>query len=193
MELCRDLDLDGLTPSATTTAAVVGAVSVPVVTMIRPRHDAGFRVSATDAAAMLKDLEAARRSGARGVVLGVLDHRGAVDAALLVELVEAAGLPVTFHKAFDQTPDPMAALAQLMDAGVARILTSGAAPTAWEGRDILRALVEEAGERLSVVGAGRVRADHAVALVHDTGLREVHARAEAVPELIDALSAARGG
>jgi copper homeostasis protein len=83
-------------------------------------------------------------------------------------------LPLTFHRAFDRCADPLDALERLIELGFSRVLSSGGASSAWEGRARLAQLVERAGERLRVVAAGRVRAEHAAALVRVTGVRELH-------------------
>jgi len=121
-------------------------------------------------------------------VLGVLDRHGRVDLPVLKELVSAArGLSVTFHRAFDEVPDPLVEIEKLVEAGVSRVLTSGGGRTAWEGRDVLRQLVNICSGRLTVLGAGGVRAPHIVELVKATGLTEIHARASAIPAIMKSL------
>jgi copper homeostasis protein len=56
------------------------------------------------------------------------------------------------------------------------VLSSGGAPTAREGTRTLGAMVRRAGDDCVVMAGGRVRPDHAAALVRETGVREVHAR-----------------
>jgi len=90
--------------------------------------------------------------------------------------VAAAGLPVTFHRAFDLVPDQRDALDALMDAGVARVLTSGGAPTALEGADAIARLVSHAGNRLVILAGGGIREAHVRELVSRSGVREVHVR-----------------
>src|SRR5262249_60596312 len=64
--------------------------------------------------------------GADGVAFGVLTADGRVDRERCREVVrQAAGREVVFHRAFDVTPDPVAALEELVDLGVRRVLTSG--------------------------------------------------------------------
>ena len=62
----------------------------------------------------------------------------------------------------------------LLELGVDRLLTTGGPPTAWEGRDVLRELVQAAGDQLVVMPGGGVRQDHVHALLEHTGAREVH-------------------
>ena len=50
------------------------------------------------------------------------------------------GMAVTFHRAFDMCQNPMVALEQLTELGVARILTSGQQQSAELGLPLLRDL-----------------------------------------------------
>jgi copper homeostasis protein len=187
LELCRSLAVGGLTPSPAAIADVADAVPVPVYVMIRPRAG-DYRARGGEVDDMRRAIEASIDAGADGLVLGLLDGDGTVDATAVAELVEAAGArPVTFHRAFDEVRDPHAALAALADLGVARILTSGGADTAWDGRAQLRRLVHAAPANMTILAGGRVRGDHVRDLVGATGVREVHARASGVAGVCDAL------
>ncbi|MGI9627777.1 MAG: copper homeostasis protein CutC [Longimicrobiales bacterium] len=189
LELCSDLDVGGLTPPLDLVRAVRAAVHIPVHTMVRLRAGS-YEVGTTDVADMQGHIREMVAAGVDGVVLGVLDHSDRIDTAALADLVSAAApVSVTFHRAFDRVPDQLAGLDTLIGAGVSRVLTSGGAETAWSGRDNLRRLVRHAEGRITVLGGGGVRGDHAVQLLRHTGLKEVHARGSAVPELVLALEA----
>jgi copper homeostasis protein len=90
----------------------------------------------------------------------------------------AGSTPVTMHLAFDAVADPLATLDFLMEAGVARVLTSGAAGEAAKGVETLVSLVERGGGRISIMAGGKVRAHNARDIVRGSGVREVHARSE---------------
>jgi copper homeostasis protein len=129
-------------------------------------------------------------AGASGFVLGVLDGHAGIDIPAVAELVDAAGSrPVTFHRAFDAVQDRLRALERLEASGVRRVLTSGGAATAWEGRDELRRLVGAGCPGITILAGGRVRGDHVRELVTRTGVREVHARASGVAGVCQALQA----
>ena len=178
LELCLRLDLGGTTPDRELIESVLDRVDQPVLAMIRPRGGS-FTYSARELARMVADIAMASELGVAGVVLGVLDAEHRVDVAAMRTLMDAAGeLPVTFHRAIDRTPDVLAALDAVAPLGVARVLTSGGAPTAREGTDTLAALVERAGDRLRIVAAGGVRAHNVREIVERTGVSEVHARCE---------------
>ena len=176
VELCDALFDGGTTPSAGMIAACKEAVSVPVFVMIRPRGG-DFVYSEEERDVMRRDVGVARELGADGIVIGGLLPNGEVDVALVGMLVEMArGLPVTFHRAFDLTPDLGASLDSLADAGVQRILTAGGAATASEGASMLATLVRRVGSRLMVMAGGGVREENVRALVSTSGVREVHVR-----------------
>ena len=175
LELCSSLDLDGLTPNdELVQRALAMPDALPAFGMVRPRPG-DFVHDAAEQRAMLADVERLAGLGVQGIVTGVLTPDDRVDVEATARLVEAARpLPTTFHRAFDRVADPARALEQLVEIGVRRILTSGGAARAWEGRGVLRSLVELAGDRLIVMPGGGVRADHAAALVEATGAREIH-------------------
>lgn len=176
LELCARLDVGGTTPDPALVAAVVAAVRVPVVAMVRPRGG-DFVYDTNELSAMARDVTRMRQAGAHGLVTGVLASTGTVNAALMHVLVRMAGpLPVTCHKAFDEVRDLDAALDTLIGLGVTRVLTSGGAATAAEGADALARLAQRAAGRVAIIAGGTVRASNVRALVDRTGVAEVHAR-----------------
>jgi copper homeostasis protein len=176
LELCDAIFDGGTTPSAGMIAACKATVSIPVFVMIRPRGG-GFVYSEAERDVMRRDIVVARELGADGVVIGGLRPDGTVDLSLVRILVEAAQqLPVTFHRAFDITPDLAASLELLADAGVQRILSAGGASTAADGATVLADLVRKAGSRIVVMAGGGVREENVRRLVSVSGVREVHVR-----------------
>jgi len=176
LELCANLDAGGTTPSATLITAIRERVELPLLVMIRPR-EGDFVYSDDELSRMYEDVAMARALGASGVVFGVLDTFDRLDLERTAALVEAAdGLPVTFHRAIDEVPRRVIAMDALAALGVTRVLSSGGAPSASDGMDELRAMVQRAGDRLTVVAGGGVRANNARTIVERTGVTELHAR-----------------
>jgi len=181
LELCRDLDVGGLTPPAELVRAVKEAVSVPVFAMARSRAGS-FHLSSREIDATLRDVLEMRNAGADGIVAGLLRPDGSVDEVATSAVVAAAApLPVTFHRAFDAVPGPEGALEALVGIGVQRVLTAGGSLAARHNADLLAALIRQAGGRIEVLVGGGVRGDHVRHLVTYIGAREVHARASAIP------------
>lgn len=173
IELCSALATGGVTPSAGLIhEAVVAAGDVPVMVLIRPR-DGHFVYDDAEVRAMEADIAVARRLGAYGVVIGALTHDGKVDKAVCKRLVKAAkGLNITFSRAIDVAKDLKKAFNDVVELKVDRILTSGGAPTAMQGVEVLRQMQQAGGP--SIMAGGGVSADNAAMLIDQTGVKEIH-------------------
>jgi copper homeostasis protein len=176
LELCANLSDGGTTPSASLIAAVLDKTTLPVFAMIRPRGG-GFVYSGEEIAVMTTDIARIKRLGVAGIVTGALTPDARVDVECMRTLMSAtAGLPVTFHRAFDRAPNLAGALEQLIPLGVSRVLTSGGAATALEGASEISALVAQARDRITILAGGGVRAHNVRELVALARVCEVHAR-----------------
>jgi copper homeostasis protein CutC len=194
LELCSDLPRGGTTPGPGMLRAVRVRVDVPLHVMIRPRPG-GFQFSTAECEAMIWDIAEAKRTGADGVVIGVLDRQGLVDREWTARLVKAARpLAVTFHRAVDVTPEIGVAVETLAQLGIDRVLTSGGAATALQGLKALAALVREFGARIGIMPCGQIRADNAARIVKASRAAEVHVGVptEAEPERLRSVVAALG-
>ena len=191
LELCDNLADGGTTPSAGMISAVKAAVRIPVFVIVRPRGG-GFVYSDVEAGVMRLDVEAARMLGADGIVAGALTRESRVHVGQVRALRDAAaGLPVTFHRAFDLIRDQEAALETLIAERVQRVLTSGGAATAIEGASAIGALVRRAAGQIGILAGGGVREENVQELVHRTRVQEVHVRGTRVIEI--PLSQSREG
>lgn len=176
VELCGPGD-GGTTPSLGMIVRCRDELTIPLHVMIRP-HTNSFLYDDDDMDVMCNDIVAAKTLGVDGVVLGPLHSDQTVDARQLAELLALARpMKVTFHRAFDRTPDALEALEQMLMLGVDYILTSGHGRTALDGAARLQALQARAGTRLVVLAGGNVRAENVQRLIAQSGVREVHARA----------------
>ncbi len=174
VELCAGLLEGGLTPSAGMIRAALGRATVPVHVIVRPRGG-DFLYSDAEFAAMLADVADIRQAGAAGVVIGCLTADADVDEARTRALAAAARpLSVTFHRAFDMTRDPAAALEALVRCGVDRVLTSGQRSTAPEGMALLARLAALAAGRIGILGCGALDPATIAAVRRGTGLAELH-------------------
>jgi len=168
------LEVEGLTPDPSLLRTVLAESRIPVFAMIRLRGGA-FTASEAELLVMESQIDLALRLEAHGVVVGVLREDGRIDLPAMRRLIECAKpLPVTFHRAFDRIKDKFSAVESLVEIGASRILTSGGAPSAWEGREMIRGLVEQARGRIEIIAGGKVREDHWRDLVRVTGVREIH-------------------
>jgi copper homeostasis protein len=174
IELCSALSEGGLTPSSGTIAQARQLLTIGIFVMIRPRTG-NFVYSKDDFNTMLLDIKTARELGAAGIVAGILNPDSSVDVERTIKLVKAARpLPFTFHRAFDLIPDPIKAMEEIISCGCSRILTSGQLPTAIEGKELIRKMIQLAGDRIIILPGSGI-SDHNVAeLVSETGAKEVH-------------------
>lgn len=174
LEVCGPLSVGGTTPSAGLIEQCVALGGVEIVVMIRP-HEGGFCYQPKDVETMLRDIHCAKNLGAQGVVFGALTADNQIDVSTCLHLIdEARPLKITFHRAFDTVPDWRAALDAMLKLKVDRLLTSGLATTAIEGRDTIRHLVKDSGTQLRVIGGSGVTASNVRQLVTETGIVEVH-------------------
>ena len=184
VELCQDLSCGGLTPPlGLVRECLAHAPDGGLQVLVRPRPG-GFVYSPEEVGQMLRTVTSLLALGHRapvrlGLVVGALRDDGQVDTAAAHALRQAAGpAPLTFHRAFDQVPDQGRALEELIALGYDRVLTTGGHPGAAQVGP-LAGLVRQAGERITVLVSGGLRAGNVAQVVERTGAREVHMRAPA--------------
>jgi copper homeostasis protein len=175
IELCSAIELGGLTPSIGLQYLATEEVSVPIISMLRPRAG-GFCYTDAELATMIWDARNLRESA--GFAFGILtsDCQIDIDACKLLARRMGTGLnrrEMVFHRAFDLVPDPFEAMEILIDIGFERILTSGKAPRAADGTDLLRRLIDKADGRIEIMPGGGVRSSN-VDQVLATGCNSVH-------------------
>jgi copper homeostasis protein len=160
IEICSALSEGGVTPShAFIREAIKAAQGLPVYVLLRPR--AGhFVYSEEEFAIICADLKHADQLGAAGFVVGILTPLGSVDRERMRVIVSmAAGKEVTFHRAFDHTPNLRQALDDVMATGCRRVLTSGGKPSVKEGMAAIANLARQAaGRRIRIAAGGGVTA-----------------------------------
>jgi copper homeostasis protein len=177
VELCSDLLEGGITPGAGLIASVRRRIAIEMFVMIRPRGG-DFCATEFEFEVMQEEIAHARKLGADGIVLGLLDRDGRVDVRRTRQLVELAGpLPVTFHRAIDMTPDLVAALEDVVETGACRILTSGGEPDATRGMNEIARMVQRAQGRIAIMPGGGVSPDTVAAIAEATGATEFHSSA----------------
>ena len=174
VELCAGIPEGGTTPSVGMIRCARESISIGLNVIIRPRGG-DFLYSESEIREMVYDIKAAKGLGVDGLVFGCLCPDGSVDMENMRLLMEAAGdTPVTFHRAFDHTSDPLKALEDIIELGCARILTSGCRPTAAEGAPLLAQLVEKAGDRIIIMPGCGVNEGNIAETARLSGAREFH-------------------
>lgn len=176
VELCGAGD-GGTTPSLGMIAHCREHLVIPMAVMIRPRSG-DFVYSEFEREIMAADIMTARALGVDAVVLGILRPDGTVDSDAMQPLVASARpMQVTFHRAFDRTPDQHAALDACLELGIDTVLTSGGQRFALDGAETLASFRQRASDQLTIMAGGGVRAANVRELLARSGVRAVHARA----------------
>jgi copper homeostasis protein len=192
IELCGALELGGLTPSIALVEQVVRESYLPVMVMIRPRS-AGFAYCENELNCMKADAEKVLAAGADGIVFGMLDSTGRLDASQIQQMVKIANNRETvFHRAFDSVLRQEEALEELIQHGVTRVLTSGGATTALEGAPVLKRLTSISSGRIEVLAGGGINAADVARLLQETGCMQLHIGAS-VGSFDDSISAEASG
>jgi len=177
IELCDNAAEGGTTPSYGILKSIKELITVPVFPIIRPRGG-DFLYSDEEYKTMLYDVQLCKDMGFEGVVFGLLNDIGNVDIKRTEQLVKAAGnMQVTFHRAFDRAINPFHALEAAIYCGCKRILTSGQVPDAYEGKELIKELIDQAEKRIIVMPGSGVRSNNIAALATYTGATELHSSA----------------
>lgn len=165
----------GVTPSHGAIAVAREELTIDLCVLIRPRAG-DFLYSNHELEVMLRDISAAKRHGANGVVFGLVNPNGTIDVERTRELVAASRpLSVTFHRAFDACQDLFRALDDAIACGVDRVLTSGGEGAAMDGAKTIAELVRRAGDQIIVMAGGGIKSNNVRSIVTQTGVREIHA------------------
>lgn len=182
IELCSNLVEGGTTPSAGLIESVREKVRAALYVLVRPRPG-DFCYSQDEIEIMKRDVLLAKKSGADGVVFGILNEHGRVDvnrSRCLADLAKPLG--TTFHRAFDLSADLHESLEDVISTGIDRILTSGAEQSAEEGMAVIARLIGLAQERIKIMIGGGIRETNVRRLLAETKAREIHANlATSVP------------
>jgi len=181
IELCGNLMEGGTTPSLGLVEACVD-MGVDVRAMVRPRG-ADFLYSSAEMDLMLREIDLLKPTGVKGIVIGLLTAEGKIDAVQTQRLIaRIRPLEVTFHRAFDVCRDPFEALDTLLELGVDILLTSGQAPSAMEGAELIGELVSRVGHDMTIMPGGGINAQNLATMREKTGARAFHTTARAWTE-----------
>lgn len=174
IELCSELAIGGITPNYGLLKQVSEDLSIETFVLIRPRSG-NFTYSNNEFEIMKSNIELCKKLGFSGIVSGVLNADNTIDLKRTKELIELSKpMEFTFHRAFDWTPKPEAALQQLIDLGANRILTSGQSASAEKGIESLKNLKFIAENKITILPGGGISVENAM-LFKNEGFTEVHA------------------
>ncbi|MFA8298744.1 MAG: copper homeostasis protein CutC [Hyphomicrobiales bacterium] len=174
IELCDNLLEGGTTPSYACLDIAKSILSIPINVLIRPRGG-DFLYNPIEKEIILRDIEYCRDLNLNGVVIGCLNKEGEIDIDFLDHMLEIAGpMSITFHRAIDMAKDMIESVEILKRRGINRILTSGGAANAIEGKETIRRMVEAASGKISIMAGGGINSDNIASLIEYTNITECH-------------------
>jgi copper homeostasis protein len=177
IELCDNLRVGGTTPSYALLQSVRDRLHIPIMVMVRPRGG-NFIYNDRELKVMKQNIDICKSLNVSGVVLGILDRDNRINISNTAMLAAyAAPLEVTFHKAIDETVDPVKSVLALKNInGITRVLTSGGKPTALEGAEGINKMISSAGNSLKILAAGRITNENLVRISEILNTDEFHGR-----------------
>ncbi len=177
IELCDNPADGGTTPSYGFIKAARKKLAIDLFPIIRPRAG-DFFYSDDEFSIMKNDIKVCKDLGCDGIVTGLLLADGTIDKQRCTQLVELAyPMEVTFHRAFDRTADAMSALEDVIKTGCTRILTSGLHKDATSGGAIIKNLVKNAEDRITIMPGSGLRSENIIEIATVTGATEFHSSA----------------
>ena len=153
VEVCQNLESGGVTPSSTLVQLAIDS-GLKTHVLIRPRIG-GFIYSQDELELIEKEISYFASIGVDGIVIGALlsDHR--INYKFIESIrKDYPNLDMTFHKAFDDTPDWKASIDVLAESGVNRILSSGCASNVIKGMTTLKSMIEYAPGKIEILPGG---------------------------------------
>ncbi|XP_047346610.1 copper homeostasis protein cutC homolog [Vespa velutina] len=186
LEVCSALSEGGLTPTIGLVKAIRNLTNIKIFVMLRIRSG-NYIYSRDEMNAMLDDLKMFKDSEiVNGFVFGALTNDREIDILYCDEIINAAyGLPVTFHRAFDEIRDPLEGIKILSNLGFARILSSGQKDTAEEGISILQMMCKEATGKIIIMPGSGITPDNIYNIKLKTNATEFHSSARKKKKLFE--------
>lgn len=174
LEVCSNLIIGGTTPGVSQFKQIREACGIELNVLIRPRFG-DFLYTETEFKMIREDILMFRELGADGIVAGCLRADGRLDRKRMEQLRACAGsLNFTLHRAFDVCRDPYETLEEAVGLGIDTILTSGQASVCTEGIEVLKKLIQQAGERIEILEGGGVNAEVIRRLKEAAGASSFH-------------------
>lgn len=187
VELCSNLIIGGTSPSLALVKQVKYHTDLKIRALLRPRfgdfcYDCYELEEMTDLAQGYAEL------GVDAVVTGMLTPDGELDLEAMSAIKSVIGdTALALHRAFDMCRDPFRALEEAVSLGVGTILTSGQKNSAWEGRELLKALAEKSAGRVEILAGAGIGPDNIGQLARFTGIRSFHMSGKRVKDSVMAF------
>lgn len=174
VEISENLALGGLTPDFGIVEAVLKTARLDVHVIVRP-HAKNFHYAAEDIGVILRDTKRLACMGVKSIVFGAQDAQRRLDLTLIERVQRAAApVPLTIHRALDESVEPEGSLEALAKMGIRRVLTAGPAANAWDGRDGLERWVSRFGAQFNFVVSGGLKIEQLKSLTAQVRAQEYH-------------------
>lgn len=179
IELCASYIEGGITPSHATILETFEYVDAEqVVVMLRPRGG-NFIYNEHELDVMKREISFLKDAGTKNIIFGILDAGGNLDYEKNSQLIGLASpMHCTLQRAFDLTYDPFEALHTAIQCGFRRILTSGQQPNAIDGKELLKEIIQEAGNKIDILPGAGINSKNARELIDFTACKEIHTSAK---------------
>ncbi len=180
VELCDNPVEGGTTPSYGAIEETREKIDIDLYPIIRPRAN-NYYYNDEEFAIMRRDILKCRDLECDGISVGIQTITGEIDIERLQRIVEWAGpMGVTCNRVFDCAPDPFKALEDIIYCGCERVLTSGLKSAAPDAADLLKKLVEAAGDRLIIMPGAGIKSSNIKKLAEISGAKEFHGSARVI-------------
>lgn len=176
IELNSALHLGGLTPTLGSLILTKKNTDLKVICMVRPRG-AGFCYNEVEFEQIMEDAKILLENGADGLAFGFLKEDCTIDISrtkLMVDLIKKYNKEAVFHRAFDCVKNPMESIEILINLNIDRILTSGLREKAIEGKDLLKNLQKQYGEKIELLAGSGINYLNAKELIEYTDIKQIH-------------------
>lgn len=177
IELCGNPTEGGTTPAPGVLIQARKLLNIKLYPIIRPRGGFYF-YSADEIESIHQDILFCKSIGCDGISIGAQKIDGTIDLDLCKRFVEwAYPMKASLNKAFDLSPNLQESLEGAIDAGFERILTSGGKKAAIDALDILKELMTQAADRITIMPGCGLRSYNVAAIAAATQAKEYHSAA----------------
>lgn len=180
VELCDNPIEGGTTPSYGTIKQVREKISIKLYPILRPRSG-NYYYSDEEFAILKDDIDMCKQLGCDGISVGISTIGAEIDTERFKRIVEWAGpMGVTCNRVFDCAPDPFKALEDIIACGCERVLTSGQKSAAPDAAELLKQLVDQAGDRIIIMPGAGVKSSNIAQLRDASGATQFHSSARKI-------------
>ena len=174
LEVISRFDLGGLTPPLDLVRAIKATVSLPLRVMLR--SNAGYELHGeTEIEKLCKVAAELDGIGVDGIVFGFLNNHE-IDLRVTKRILERApNLKATFHHAFEDANDKLAAIKELRSLSqIDKILSHGGHDSLEDRAGRLEGYRNAASPEIEVLAGGRVNAEAIGVFKKRTSVKEFH-------------------